>query len=251
MNLFIVFVLSVVSILFLLVGTIIVFTTGNNKKIVTFSVSLGFSVLVFLGIFHLIPDAYEFFEPRFKFITSVIIMILVIILGFGVVYLLDKVGGHHHDHDESHEKEHYNHISFITCIFLIIHNLLEGMTIYSTALLDSQIAIMLTIGIGLHNIPLGFTLSSTYYKEHSKLSTVLFVTFIGVSYLIGASVSYLFSDFIMNSIVFGVLLTFTFGMVLYIAVNEFLPHMLNTSDKSFRNVGIFLGFALMLVTLFL
>jgi len=251
MNLFVVFVLSIISILFLLVGTIIVFTTGNNKKIVTFSVSLGFSVLILLGLFHLLPDAYEFIEENFNLTTSVGIMLLVIALGFGLIYFLDKVGGHHHEHDEEQEEGHFNHISIITCIFLIVHNLLEGMTIYSTALLDYRIAVMLTIGIGLHNVPLGFSLSSTYYKEHSKLSTVVFISLIGVSYLFGALIAYFFSDFIMKGIVFGVLLTFTFGMVLYIAVNEFLPHMFNTRDKKYRNLGFILGILLMLVTLFI
>lgn len=251
MNLLIVCILSLVSILFLLVGTVIVFTTGNNKKIVTFSVSLGFSVLILLGVFHLLPDAYEFFDNKFNMATSVVIMVLVVVLGFGVIYFLDKVGGHHHEHDDEDEEGHYNHISIITCIFLVVHNLLEGMTIYSTALLDYQIAIMLTIGIGLHNIPLGFTLSSTYYKEHSKFSTVVFVSLIGGAYLLGALLAYMFSDFIMKSVVFGVLLTFTFGMVLYIAVNEFLPHMIKSNDKIYRNAGLILGIVLMLITLFI
>lgn len=250
MNLLIVFVLSIVSILFLLVGTVIVFTTGNNKKIVTFSVSLGFSVLILLGVLHLLPDAYEFFEEKYNIATSVLFMLSITILGFLLIYVLDKIGGHHHEHDDEHEVGHYNHISIITCIFLVVHNLLEGMTIYSTSLLDYQVAIMLTIGIGLHNIPLGFTLSSTYYKDHSKLGTVVFISLIGVSYLFGALMAYMFSELIMESLAFGVLLTFTFGMVLYIAINEFLPSMIKSEDKIYRNVGVILGVVLMLVTLF-
>lgn len=249
MNLLFVFVLSIVSILFLLVGTIIVFNTHNDKKIVTFSVSLGFVVLILLGLLHLLPDAYQFFVGSYNKFVSVIMMIGFTILGFIIIYVLDKLGGHHHEHDS--EEGHYNHISIITCIFLVVHNLLEGMTIYSTALLDYNVAIMLTIGIGLHNIPLGFTLSSTYYKEHSKLETVLFISFIGISYLFGALLAYLFSDFIMGSLIFGVLLSFTFGMVLYIAINEFLPHMIKSSDKKSRNFGVILGIVLMAITLFI
>lgn len=250
MNLLIVFFLSVVSILFLLVGTLIVFTTGNNKRIVTFSVSLGFVVLILLGILHLLPDAYEFFRESFDKISSLLLALGVTLLGFGVIYFIDKMGGHHHEHDNQ-EEEHFNHVSIITCIFLVIHNLLEGMTIYSTALLNYNVAIILTIGIGLHNIPLGFTLSSTYYKKHSRLRTVLFISFIGVSYLFGAVLAYLFSDFIMNSIIFGSLLSFTVGMVMYIAINEFLPFMMKSDDKKSRNRGLVLGIILMLITLFL
>lgn len=251
MNLLIIFVLSIISVLFLLVGTLIVFTTGNNKKIVSFSVSLGFSVLIMLGFFHLLPEAYEFFREEYEIIVSILMMVGVTFLGFVLVYFLDKIGGHHNEHDEEDEEGHYNHISIITCIFLLVHNLLEGMTIYSTALLDYQIAFMLTIGIGLHNIPLGFTLSSTYYKDHSKFKTIIFISLIGGSYLVGALVAYMFSDFLLKNLIFGVLLTFTFGMVLYIAINEFLPNMINTQNKSYRNAGMILGIVLMLVTLFI
>ena len=61
----------------------------------------------------------------------------------------------------------------------------------------------------------------------------------------------MFSDFLLKNLIFGVLLTFTFGMVLYIAINEFLPNMINTQNKSYRNAGMILGIVLMLVTLFI
>ena len=62
MNLLIVLLLSILSIIFLLIGTIIVFNTHNSKKVMTLSVSLGFVVLILLGVIHLLPDAYEFFR---------------------------------------------------------------------------------------------------------------------------------------------------------------------------------------------
>ena len=62
MNLLIVLLLSILSIIFLLIGTIIVFNTHNSKRVMTLSVSLGFVVLILLGVIHLLPDAYEFFR---------------------------------------------------------------------------------------------------------------------------------------------------------------------------------------------
>ena len=167
MNLLIVLLLGIVSIFFLLIGTLIVFSLKNNKKIVTFSVSLGFIVLILLGIFHLIPDAYSFFRSECSKVSSILYIIIVSLIGFIVVLILDKFSGHHHEHEKK-ESVHFKHISLITCIFLVVHNFIEGMTLYGTVLVSYDLAAMLTLGIGLHNIPLGMVISSTFYKASNN-----------------------------------------------------------------------------------
>lgn len=249
MNLFVVLVLSIISIFFLLVGTLIVFSTHNSNKVMIFSVSLGFVVLVLLGIMHLIPDALEFFKISLSDTKSYLFLILFTVLGFVVILLFDLFGGHHHEHDK--DKNHYHHISIITCIFLVIHNFIEGMTLYSSVLLNYETAVILTLGIGLHNIPLGFTLSSTFNKIYNKNKTLLFIILIGLSYLLGALVAYKFNDIFMNPIILGIALTFTFGMILYIALYEFLPLIKESNDKQTRNFGLISGVVLMILTLFL
>lgn len=251
MNLFVVLVLSIISIFFLLIGTLIVFSTHNSEKVMTFSVSLGFVVLILLGMMHLLPDALEFFKESLSDFKSYLFLILFGVLGFIVILIFDLLGGHHHDHEHDEEKDHYHHISIITCIFLVIHNFIEGMTLYSSVLLNYETAVILTLGIGLHNIPLGFTLSSTFNKIYNKNKTLLFIILIGLSYLFGALVAYKFNDIFMNSIVLGIALTFTFGMILYIAVYEFLPLIKDAKDKKIRNLGLLSGLILMVLTLFL
>lgn len=249
MNLLIVLILSILSIMFLLVGTFIVFTTHNSKKVMVFSVSLGFVVLVLLGLIHLVPDAYEFFMEVLTKKTSILYIILSTLFGFIIIFLLDKLGGHHHE-EGHHVNENYKHISIITCIFLVVHNLIEGMTLYSSVLIDYKTALLLTIGIGLHNIPLGFTLSSTYNKNHNKLKTILYISFIGSSYLMGSLLAYLFSEAFMNPIILGFALTFTFGMILYIALYEFLPMIINSKEKNMKLLGLLVGVVLMILTIF-
>lgn len=249
MNLFVVLVLSIISIFFLLVGTLIVFSTHNSKKVMSFSVSLGFIVLILLGIMHLLPDAFLFFTEEISKKMSYLFIILFTFLGFIIILLFDRIGGHHHEHED--DKEHFEHISIITCIFLFIHNFIEGMTIYSTVLLSYETAVILTLGIGLHNIPLGFTLSSTFNKIYNRAKTLLFIVLIGLSYLFGAIVAYKFNDIFMNPLVLGIALTFTFGMVLYIAIYEFLPLIYHSKEKKMVLFGSILGIILMALTLFL
>ena len=242
MDLFVVLVLSIFEVFSLLIGSLIVFSTKNNKKVMTFSVSLGFIVLIHLGLFHLIPDAYEFYKEGFDTFKSILFTCFFIIIGFAVVIVLDVLGGHHH-HEE---KSAYKHISFITCVFLVIHNFIEGMTLYSTVLTSYDTAVILTLGIALHNLPLGFTLSSTFNELYGKSKTLLCMIGIGISYLFGALVLYKFT---LNAFIIGTLLSFTFGMIMYIACFEFLPLIKDSKDKKMVNMGILCGIILMLITM--
>lgn len=242
MDLFVVLVLSIFEVFSLLIGSLIVFSTKNNKKVMTFSVALGFIVLILLGLFHLIPDAYLFYKEGFDTFNSILFTCFFIIIGFAVVIVLDVLGGHHH-HEE---KSAYKHISFITCVFLVIHNFIEGMTLYSTVLTSYDTAVILTLGIALHNLPLGFTLSSTFNELYGKSKTLLCMIGIGISYLFGALVLYKFT---LNAFIIGTLLSFTFGMIMYIACFEFLPLIKDSKDKKMVNMGILCGIILMLITM--
>ena len=94
------------------------------------------------------------------------------------------------------------------------------MTLYGTVLSSSEAAVILTLGIAMHNVPLGFTLSSTFSKLYGKSKTLLYMVLIGSSYLLGAVVLRQVS---LNSFLIGSLLSLTFGMILYIGLFEFLP----------------------------
>lgn len=249
MELFVVLVLSIITLLSLLVGTLIVFSTKNNDRVMTFSVSLGFIVLVLLGVFHLVSESYEHFLNVSSNVESIIYLICFTLIGFGVVIALDVLGGHH-EHKNKKDKK-FKHISLITCAFLIVHNFIEGMTLYSTVLVSLEAAVILTLGIVLHNIPLGFTLSSTFEKLYGRSKTLLYMLIIGSSSIIGSLFLYKFKTFLLNDFILGSLLSFTFGMILYIAFFEFLPLLKETKEKRTRNIALITGILLMLLTLFL
>ena len=245
MELFIVLVLSLFEIFALLFGSLIVFSTKNSKNVMNISVSLGFVVLILLGVFHLIPDAYEFYSSSLSNFKSIVFILFFSVMGFGVITLLDTIGGHH---NEEKEESHIKHISLITCIFLVIHNFIEGMTLYGVVLSSSEAAVILTLGIAMHNVPLGFTLSSTFNKLYGKSKTLLYMILIGSSYLVGAVV---LRNVTFNGFLLGSLLSLTFGMILYIGLFEFLPLIKESSDKKTSYISMVCGLLLMLFTLFI
>ena len=53
---------------------------------------------------------------------------------------------------------------------MIIHNIIEGMAIYFVTLTDISVGIMMSVGVGIHNLPLGVMIGSVYSESSNKKS---------------------------------------------------------------------------------
>ena len=71
---------------------------------------------------------------------------------------------------DKHElKENLIHIGLVTSVALILHNIIEGMAIYSSVLSDKSLGLAMTIGIGFHNIPLGMVIAGAFYQSNENI----------------------------------------------------------------------------------
>ena len=113
------------------------------------------------------------------------------------------------------------------------------MAVYSITTESVKVGLLMALGVGLHNIPMGMVIYSTLKKEDKKkrilmilLSTIS--TFIGG--LLMALISSLISDFVI-----GILLCLTLGMIIYIVFFELLPHVMHSKNKILSAIGILVG----------
>ena len=67
----------------------------------------------------------------------------------------------HHGH--GHGEELF-HLGIVSSIAIIFHNLIEGMAIYATVTNSVSMGILMGIGVGLHNIPMGMLIASALVK---------------------------------------------------------------------------------------
>lgn len=238
--------------LFTILGSILVFVSKNNQKFINFSVCLAFGVMISLGILELLPESYELITEHINKPYNIIILLLCIIAGIALLKVLDRfVPDHNHDH--VHDKEHklsLYHIGIISSIALILHNIIEGITLYSTLLMSLKSGIMMSIGIGIHNIPLGMIIASTFYKKtNSKFKTILISLIVSLSTFIGGLLAVIYSGYVISELAEGILLGITLGMVVYITIFELLSQIKEIKDKRFSIGFIILGIIMLLITL--
>lgn len=239
--------------IFIIIGAVIVFLFKNNEKFTLFSISLAFGVMAMLIIIDLLPEAFEVIDSG-----SAVYNILYILIGASIGFLVLKVLDHfipdHDDDPNTHKDDDKNlhHIGFVSSIALVIHNIVEGMAIYLLVTSDLKAGLMACIGVGLHNIPLGMVIASTFYKSNKSIKkTMLIILGISLSTFVGGLAIYLFNLSSVMELLEGVTITLTIGMLVYILVMELLPKVIHSDDKKITISGIVLGILLLLATLFI
>lgn len=219
-----------------LLGTIIILLFKRKKKISELSISIAFSVLFCLIFLEVIPHTLEhinYFE-----------MIVYTLIGFILLKLLDLFIP---EHEHSNHKEHVFHIGLMSAIALIIHNLIEGMILYSTLNKNFNLGILLGIGIGLHNIPLGMVIGSTLKDaKYNKTKIIMISFFISLSTFIGAFVLSSIGE--ISEYFIGMMFAITLGMLVFIVFFELLEH-LKHQDKKNNIIGFIIGALIICVSL--
>ena len=146
--------------LFITLGNILGIVLKNNKKVTDLSISIAFGVIVSLIVLELIPESFELLESNLDIFRTIIAIILLILIGIVILKILDLFIPHHtheshlvHGHkDNSSHNEHLYHIGIVSSIAVLIHNLIEGMSLYLVSSSNIVSGLLLCIGIGLHNI---------------------------------------------------------------------------------------------------
>ena len=132
----------------------------------------------------------------------------------------------------------------MTSLALIIHNIVEGMSIYGVSQNDLKTGLIYAIGVGLHNIPFGIEITAMFDKKESKKMWTWLIL-LTISTFIGGLIIFILKD-TLSDFLLGSLLSITIGMILYLVFNELLVELKENFNK-FSLYGLLIGIILMLI----
>ena len=225
--------LTFLSGLFYLVGIIIYKFVKHKNELTVAAISCAAVVIIGLIVFDLAPELIEQ-DNAWLFVF--------VILGFVLLFLIDKLIPHHHhkhhDHDEAtkEHKDRLEHVSTITILALSMHNLIEGMALYSISLESIRSGTLMLIGVGLHNLPFGFQIAGTKNK--------LLVFLLVISAFLGGLVVFFFGN--IDEFLQGVVMALSMGMLLHILLFELFKEIRENIRQKATIYGIIIGVILLI-----
>ena len=149
-----------------------------------------------------------------------------------------------------HDKDNLIHVGLITSIALFIHNFLEGMVIYTSFNGELKLGVVLGLGVALHNIPLGMSITSFSYKK-GKYKALLLSLIVSLSTFVGGLVAFIFKGVLIDEMLSGIILSITVGMLAYIVLFELLGHILEIKNKKSTYFGIIIGILILVISVLL
>jgi len=232
--------------IFIIIGAMIALLINKKKKIIDFSIGLAFGVIITLIITDLLPELIESLGFKHFYIT-----LIGTVIGFLILKALDHFIPDHHEHKMTNKEEQENlvHIGVMTSMALILHNIIEGMAVYSSCLSNANLGIALTIGVGFHNIPLGMVIASSIYHSTKNIKkTIITILLVSLSTFLGGLFMYILRITVISELILGTLLSITLGMLIFILIDELLPKIIDTKNNKFSYIGIGIGVLLLVLS---
>ena len=221
----------------ILLGALATHLIKDTEKMEHLSMALALGALAALLLFDLFPEVHELVEAQGWGYS-----LGMLVVGIAMLKVLDLFIPDHHDTEETHDHENAAHIGIISAMAVILHNIVEGMSVYSIAMNSMSDGIIFALGI-----PMGMLIDSTMEERKRSERYVL---------LASVTLSTLFGGVLMNMIEVHLseVLTLTMvsiatGMILYIVFSELTPHVFRTREHLRESLtSVVIGFALVWVS---
>ena len=227
---------------FILIGVLISYFFKKSEKIVLFSIGLAFGVIVMIIFTDLLPEIMECIP-----LSRIYIPIISVIIGLLILRILDNFVP---DHENSEKKDNLIHIGVMSSIALGLHNIIEGMAVYSSMLSSTKLGLALTLGVGFHNIPLGIVIGGAFYQSNNdKYKSILNILIVSLTTFIGGLIMFMLNINELSPTIEGILLSITLGMLLFIVVDELLPKVKKNKKNKALISGIITGVIVLLISM--
>ena len=248
----------------IVLGGAVVRLSRGAARIEHFSIALAAGSMLALLLFDLGPELFEGFGEG-----ACVQVVVGLVAGFAGLVALDGAIPDHEgepagagqaasatsapDGDGSVDGDGFDanavHIGLISAVAIVLHNVVEGMAVYSVALSSPDSGALYAFAIALHNVPMGMLLFTTLERSRpatrrAAVAAVTFSTFAG-----GLAMAALANTVAEEVMVFFV--AAAAGMICYILAMELAGRLVRSRPVWVSAAGCAAGFSIVVVASFL
>ncbi len=221
-----------------LVGSVTLLLSEQTlRRIILPLVAFAAGSLIGGAFFHMIPAAA-------RAMGDVASVSLYVVLGFAAFFVLEQLLHYHHCHRATAECR--QPLTYLVLVGDALHNLLGGMAVAGTFLIDVRLGITTWLAAAAHEAPqelgdFGVLVHGGWPKRRALLFNLLSAS----TFLLGSVLAYVASlRFDISTLV-----AFAAGNFLYIGASDLVPEV-NRHHDAWTNVVLFASFAGGLILLF-
>jgi len=231
-------------------GSLIAFLIKKREpKFCYLCVVFGFSagVMIFISFTELLSEGIAS--------TNLLTAISGFFGGILLIYLIDTLIPHTYEEEEYEDgKRKLKKTAILLTLGIAIHNFPEGIAVMFSSISDARLGILIALAIALHNIPEGIAVSiPVFYATRSRKKAFKYSFLSGIAEPIGAIIGFLFLYPFLNEFILGIILSAVAGIMIFISFDELLPYVYKHKEvhgqPHLSLLGLFLGMFVIALTL--
>jgi ZIP family zinc transporter/zinc and cadmium transporter len=210
---------------------------GWDRVRQSYFVAAGAGFMLAAVFLRMVPESYRLAASHHVQALAVGTLILI---GYMLVHTAEHVlVGHFHFGEETHHEHWVKPVVGTTALIgLLLHALLDGVSIGAGFLVKPALGILIAVAIVLHKVPEGFTVGSIMVAAgRSRKDAVMSAAWLGVATIVGVLTMSYWSEAIRYA------LPLSAGAALYVAASDLIPAV--NEAKGIRiALGVFVGIIL-------
>jgi zinc transporter, ZIP family len=224
-----------------LLGSLIGILIKPTKKVVSFSLGLAAGVMLAISFLQLIPASLK--------LGVIWISVVGFIDGFLLVMVMDLLLPHiHRSTGVIDGKSKMKRTAILITVGIALHNLPEGFAIASGMVSTLKLGLLIAVGIAFHDIP--EAIASTvpmYAATRNRTKSFLISCLTAIPTLIGFLIGYfLFKN--ISAPILALIMSTTAGIMVYLTLDELVPTSKEQGHNHFASIGMMMGIILILLS---
>lgn len=209
------------------------FKKDRVREVISVSLSFAFGVMSLISFKELLPLPIKYFIKNLNIGVALLIIFLIPVLAF-MILKISKIN--------IKKGSNLYKIGILNMLILFLHNLPEGIAVFTSSVASQRLGLKIALSIGAHNLPEGICIAVPIYYSTGDRRKAFFYTFLsGVAEPIGAIITWLFLKPFVNICFLNVTLYFVGCLMLTIAILEILPEVLSYKRYFYILVGLLLS----------
>jgi len=246
-------------------GVAALFMKRTNTKLI--AIILGFSagVMIYVSFVEILYEARARLTEGMGAGLGAWITVISFFGGIFLIGIIDKLVPSFENPHEMHKVEELGvcdvprekphpmmRTGFFVALAVTIHNLPEGLAVFTSAVAEPNLGVAIAIAVAIHNIPEGVAVSIPIYCATGSRRKAFWFSFAsGFTEPLGALIGWLVLMPFMSDTLFGIVFAAVAGIMVFISFDELLPAAQAYGEHHLSVYGMIGGMLVMAISLLL
>ncbi|MBE4881054.1 zinc transporter ZupT [Enterobacter cloacae complex sp. P39RS] len=218
-----------------------------SNRLLAFSLGFAAGIMLLISLMEMLPAALhtEGMSPVLGYG-----MFIIGLLGY---FALDRILPHAHPQDLMQKSVgNIKRTAILLTLGISLHNFPEGIATYVTASSNLEMGFGVALAVALHNIPEGLAVAGPVYAATgSKRTAVFWAGISGMAEILGGVLAWLILGSLVSPIVMAAIMAAVAGIMVALSVDELMPLAKEIDPNNNPSYGVLCGMSVMGMSLVL